>query len=281
MRYFFISDLHGCEPGLVDIALKAKGFDRDRDTLVVLGDIVDRGRFTRQLLDYLLNMPHLIAVRGNHDVRVLELLKGEDYPQSYDKHNGVGATFASFLGWEPSACNEDKLYITSNLIEEGNNPTLKHTLPRFFYYMRKAVWGIEFPDLIGVHGWLPIDRYGHLVPVEAATKLQWVDAVWADTEAQIRLQRFPDKKLIIGHWHAWRLRVVFGMNMKVNAYLDQVTDLSAIDFSPYETANYIAIDSCTSISDQVNVYVYESDAEPEVYADGRRLSLSDWCREVK
>lgn len=281
MRYFFISDLHGCEPGFVDIALNAKGFDRNRDTLVVLGDIVDRGHFTRQLLDYLLDMPHLIAVRGNHDVRVLELLEGEDYPQPYDKHNGVGATFASFLGWEPSACNENKLYITTHLIKEGNNPTLQHTLPRFFDYMRKAVWGIEFPDLIGVHGWLPVDRHGYLAPIEAATKQQWIDAVWGNTEAQIRLQRFPNKKLIIGHWHAWRLRVVFDLHQKVEDYLKTVPDFSAIDFSPYETAHYIAIDSCTSVSNQVNVYIYETDAEPQVYVEGRRLPLTDWRREVQ
>lgn len=280
MKYFFVSDLHGCEPGLVDIALNAKGFDRDHDTLVVLGDIVDRGHYTRQLLDYLLDIPNLIPVRGNHDMRVLELLKGEDYPQSFDKSNGVGATFASFLGWEPSACNGDKLYITANLVEEGNSPTLQHTLPRFFYYMRKAVWGIEFPDLIGVHGWLPLDAYSHLVPVEYATKRQWDDAVWADTETQIFFKRFPDKKLIIGHWHAWRLRAVFGLHQTYNEYLKTLPDSSAIDFSPYETADYIAIDACTTVSNQVNVYVYETDAKPLLYLDGRRLTLAAWRREI-
>ena len=35
--------MHGCEPGLVYLALREKGFIPDQDTVVVLGDIVDRG----------------------------------------------------------------------------------------------------------------------------------------------------------------------------------------------------------------------------------------------
>ena len=112
MKYFFISDLHGCEPGLIDIALQAKNFDKDRDTLVVLGDIVDRGSFSRQLLEYLTTFPNLITVYGNHDVRLQDLLQGDDYPTQYDKSNGVGSTLASFLGYEPQNCKPNQLFNT-------------------------------------------------------------------------------------------------------------------------------------------------------------------------
>lgn len=272
MRYFFISDMHGCEPGLVYLALREKGFIPDQDTVVVLGDIVDRGHYTRQLLTFLLSLPHLIAIKGNHDERDYQLLMGKDYPAIYDKSNGVGATFSSFLGWEPDACKDNKLWLASQLIENDKlaNPDLQHNLSNFFYYMRNAVWGIEFPDLIGVHGWLPSK------PVEEASYQDWYDATWSDTEACIRLGRFPKKRLIIGHWHAWRLRVALGLGMDVNKYLKPIKDLRTIDFSIYETPNYIAIDGCTIISDVVNVYVYESNVEPLVYTTGAVMPLSQW-----
>ena len=87
MRYFFISDMHGCEPGLVYLALREKGFIPDQDTVVVLGDIVDRGHYTRHLLAFLLSLPNLIAIKGNHDERDYQLLMGKDYPATYDKSN--------------------------------------------------------------------------------------------------------------------------------------------------------------------------------------------------
>lgn len=278
MRYFFISDLHGCEPSIVDNALKEKGFDPKNDTLVVLGDIVDRGHYVRQLLKYLMNIPHLIQIKGNHDIRVYELLLGKDWPQAYDIYNGVGCTFASLLGWAPDACTEDHLFIANHLIEEGNNTELSRNLADFYCYMRGAAWGIEFPDLIAVHGWLPVNRSDEIIPPSEATPQQWADATWSNTEKHILLNHLPDKKILVGHWHAWRLRVRFEMDKNPSLYFKEINDVSTIDYSTYETANYIAIDACTTISNKVNVYIYESDAEPLMYTSNGVVPFSKWRR---
>lgn len=274
MKYFFVSDLHGCKPALLQFYLDAKGFNSYTDTLVVLGDIVDRGLYSRQILQYLSNMPHLIAVKGNHDVRTLDLVLGKDMPASYDKSNGVGATIASFLGLEPEDINPSQLYLYWQVMDADRhyNSDLGHNIALFAKYMRQAVWGVEFPDLIAVHGWVPI-RKGQLVSPQEATTDEWIDATWANTQWLIERKLFPSKRLLIGHWHSWRLRKYFADHVEdIERWANQYSDAELreqIDFSAFEQPEYIAIDGCTNFSNIVNVYVYETDAEPILYGKRR------------
>jgi len=71
-RMIAVSDIHGCSKALaalLDIVALKPG-----DTLVVLGDIVDRGTDTRQVLDQLLALQaicRVVAIRGNHEEMLL------------------------------------------------------------------------------------------------------------------------------------------------------------------------------------------------------------------
>ena len=71
MPTFAIGDIHGCLRSLrlLDSALRFGG--RPGDTLVTLGDYVDRGPASRGVVDYLIGLGtrcRLIALRGNHEV---------------------------------------------------------------------------------------------------------------------------------------------------------------------------------------------------------------------
>lgn len=284
MRYFFISDTHGCEPGLVDIALKNKGFDKETDTLVMLGDLFDRGKYARQILSYFLDIPHFIPVIGNHDWRDFALLLGADYPADFDKYNEVGTTFCSLLGWPPERCKNSKLHIAYQLLMDKNpyNQEAIKNVGHFFYYMRNAVWGIEFPDFIAVHGWMPIDAAGHLIPVADATQRQWVDAIWCDTQDMIDFKRYPDKPMVIGHWGSWRLYLYeqgIGTN-DLGKYLDSLGEdwVSKVNFNIYKNEHLTAIDGSVFLSNQVNVYVYDcsDDVDPIIYGRNGLLPLSEW-----
>lgn len=72
MSIFAIGDIHGCLTAL-DTLLAAIPMQPD-DTLVTLGDYVDRGPDTKGVLDTLITLGqehHLIALRGNHDQMLL------------------------------------------------------------------------------------------------------------------------------------------------------------------------------------------------------------------
>ena len=73
MRYLAVGDIHGCCRALVNLAAFVP-FESD-DVVITLGDYVDRGPQSRDVLDWLIAFRashHLIALRGNHDVMMVQ-----------------------------------------------------------------------------------------------------------------------------------------------------------------------------------------------------------------
>lgn len=78
-RDFVVGDIHG-EFGLLAKALQRVGFDPSKDRLFLLGDLIDRGRASH-LCAYVLSLPYVHAVLGNHEHMLLQLYaKGEPHP---------------------------------------------------------------------------------------------------------------------------------------------------------------------------------------------------------
>jgi serine/threonine protein phosphatase 1 len=76
-RLIAISDIHGCLAAL-DAVLAAIE-PRPEDTIVTLGDYVDRGMNSREVIDRLIALPkrcRLIPLLGNHDELLLDLRDG-------------------------------------------------------------------------------------------------------------------------------------------------------------------------------------------------------------
>jgi serine/threonine protein phosphatase 1 len=112
-RTIAIGDIHGCTAALQ--ALLAAIEPRAEDTLVALGDYVDRGPDTRGTLDRLLELRQqcqLITLLGNHDQMMLwicdgrwelmsdwRLFGGEETLDSYGRRvpEGVPAAHLDFL----------------------------------------------------------------------------------------------------------------------------------------------------------------------------------------
>lgn len=81
-RIFIMGDIHGCHDKL-EACLKSVEFDYNNDTLIQLGDVVDRGIDTFNCVETLLSIKKLISIRGNHDNEWLRSLKsGEIYNTS-------------------------------------------------------------------------------------------------------------------------------------------------------------------------------------------------------
>ena len=61
-----MGDIHGEHTKLLE-CLQGVKFDYEKDTLIQLGDIVDRGAKSFECVETLLKIKNLIAIRGNHD----------------------------------------------------------------------------------------------------------------------------------------------------------------------------------------------------------------------
>lgn len=62
-RTFALSDLHGC----YDLWVKIKDYIYPEDTLIFLGDAIDRGPDGIKIVEELRNRPNTIYLRGNHE----------------------------------------------------------------------------------------------------------------------------------------------------------------------------------------------------------------------
>ncbi len=66
MKTFVIGDIHGAYKALLQ-CLQRSGFRMDRDKLICLGDVCDRGPEVARVFDTLLEIKNLIYILGNHD----------------------------------------------------------------------------------------------------------------------------------------------------------------------------------------------------------------------
>lgn len=75
-RAFIVGDIHGCYDQLV-AAMRRVGFDRSSDRLYAVGDLIDRGPRSLDVLQ-LLREPWFFSVKGNHEVMLEANYLGHD-----------------------------------------------------------------------------------------------------------------------------------------------------------------------------------------------------------
>ncbi len=69
-RDFIVGDLHGCYDELM-AALQAANFDANRDRVISVGDLIDRGPQSEECIG-LLYEPWFHAIRGNHEQLMID-----------------------------------------------------------------------------------------------------------------------------------------------------------------------------------------------------------------
>jgi serine/threonine protein phosphatase 1 len=74
---YVIGDIHGCLQPLRRLLEKIA--PRRGDELIFIGDYIDRGPHSREVVDYLLALPHrCVFLLGNHEQMLLDYLAGRD-----------------------------------------------------------------------------------------------------------------------------------------------------------------------------------------------------------
>ncbi len=101
-KIFVIGDIHGCADKL-RLLLERLPFDAGRDTLVCLGDYLDRGSDVKGVIDQLCRLRtegvHLVALMGNHEYLLLEYHRSKDAALlPYLRRLGMEKTLTSYGG---------------------------------------------------------------------------------------------------------------------------------------------------------------------------------------
>ena len=98
MRTIIIGDIHGCYYTMLAL-LKKVEYRKEEDILVFVGDYIDRGRYSYEVVEYLINLQReagkdrCICLKGNHgqlaymDEQLWKLNGGGKTIQSYYRNN--------------------------------------------------------------------------------------------------------------------------------------------------------------------------------------------------
>jgi len=100
-RLIAIGDIHG-EINKLNILIKKLDLN-DEDFIVFLGDYIDRGRYSKQVVDKLIKLSELYRcefLMGNHEYCMLMTYEGVDWAKSYFYEDGGEETIKSYGSFE-------------------------------------------------------------------------------------------------------------------------------------------------------------------------------------
>jgi len=89
-RTIAISDIHGCAAALKRLLDELK--PQSDDTIVMLGDAIDRGSDSRNVVERLITLAercHLVTILGNHEQMLLDAIEGLIPLQDWLMHGGA------------------------------------------------------------------------------------------------------------------------------------------------------------------------------------------------
>lgn len=268
MRYVFISDVHGMYFKLIEALDKAK-FNKRKDTLVCLGDMFDRGPHSKEVLEYIMDLPHKILVWGNHDRRLMDLIVKDRLPRDVDMFNGVGKTLDSFCEVVNKTECQNVYQLYNRITQFKTDDRLKDTYDLLLEYFDSCVWGVEFQDLIGVHGWIPYvwdyptSVYEYDEDWREASEEFWDAAVWHNPLKMLSKDEHlkVGKKLLVGHIWSWLAAQKYGMKIVKNDKVIAPQEIAKVR----EHHNVIFIDGAANWPEgDVLTYKYDTDVAPVI-----------------
>ena len=157
---YVISDIHG-EYELFMRLIEKLAFSA-QDTLYVCGDIIEKGKHSIQLAQYLSKMPNARCIAGNHEYAFLKFYWAL-MRESPDDFDGVLKQLREYF--------------------PDDGELLDWTLVDWF---EALPFYIEEEEFICVHAGVPLDKEGHILPLERAIPEQLVyDRTFKDSSVEV------------------------------------------------------------------------------------------------
>jgi serine/threonine protein phosphatase 1 len=117
-RTIAIGDIHGCLKAL-DALLQAIQPTKE-DTIITLGDYVDRGPNSKGVIDRLIELgkqTRLVTLMGNHEEMMLSVVKDREEPYRWLQYGGVDTLDSYGFGGDLSVVPQSHLDFLTNLDE--------------------------------------------------------------------------------------------------------------------------------------------------------------------
>lgn len=228
MKYFVVSDIHSFYVELKR-ALDKAGFNKkNKDhTLIVCGDIFDRGPDTLSVYKFLASIPkkRCILIKGNHELLYEELLD-KSFPESHDFSNHTVDTFCQIAGYDPEILTTKYWRKFDDVPHERIRQAWQEILTEvkqspITAWLQSDRWKYwhEVGNYIFVHSFIPLKNLDHMPAYytynrkfeyfkdwrETATGFELEDATWGCPYQQYIDGYFKEeaangKVLVCGHW---------------------------------------------------------------------------------
>lgn len=259
MKYFIVSDVHGFYDSLIT-ALDNAGYDKDNPEhiFVSIGDLFDRGDQNVECLNFVNLLPNdrKILIYGNHEFYLMDAWVREHFRQ-HDFHNETDKTCYQFYN-----------YVNPKSSKISDKDILKFVKTweplKKYYDSLKYYYVID--DYVLVHGWFPY----WCRCVEDLTRTDWIDwydAVWEDgprywhNGSRIKDILGDDGKFlttICGHVHSFIPNKKYHFTGKYELpEIIRDEQVLEMDNEPFIDDCIIDLDSATSITRKINVYIVE------------------------
>ena len=228
MKYFIVSDIHSFCSELKSALWKAGFNKRNKDhTLIVCGDVFDRGSETVELYKFLTSIPkkRCILIKGNHELLYEELLE-KSFPESHDFSNHTVDTFCQIAGYDPEILTPKYWRKFDDVPHERIRQAWQEILTEvkqspITTWLQSNRWKYwhEVGNYIFVHSFIPLKNLDHMPAYytynrkfgyfkdwrETATNFELEDATWGCPYQQYIDGYFKEeaangKILVCGHW---------------------------------------------------------------------------------
>ena len=258
MKYFIVSDIHSFCSELKSALWKAGFNKRNKDhTLIVCGDVFDRGSETVELYKFLTSIPkkRCILIKGNHELLYEELLE-KRFPESHDFSNYTVDTFGHIAGYSPEILTPEYWRKLGDVPHERIRQAWQEILTEvkqspITAWLQSDRWKYwhEVGNYIFVHSFIPLKNLDCMPAYytynrrfeyfkdwrETANNFELEDATWGCPYQQYLDGYFKEeaangKVLVCGHW------VVTDFRQHIN------NKKWSEDTSIYKFENIIALD---------------------------------------
>lgn len=141
-----MGDIHGCHKGLKQ-CLERSNFDKEKDVLIQLGDVVDGWNDVYECVEELLTIKKLIPIRGNHDDWFKTWLIFGEHPCRW-LQGGIG-TLKSYLR---NCLNDENAYVQNSGAYMSKLTNVDIPASHIDFFTKKQISYFVQNDSLFVHG---------------------------------------------------------------------------------------------------------------------------------
>lgn len=178
-RLYAIGDVHGCYAEMCALLVRIEQDHRARPDaecfVVFLGDLIDRGPHSRDVLRHLIDRPpsfaRTLVLKGNHEEMMLRSLRGEPgLIRDWLKHGGD--TCARSYGLDPARLLTEDVDTLEHLLT-------RHIPDEHLDFLETCIDQVRFGDYLLVHAGV---RPGVALEAQTGHDLRWIRGEFLETD---------------------------------------------------------------------------------------------------